>query len=153
MPRQRLLSFSSDGRFRASNFHVLPVSGQSEIELLQLLEYEQPDVAICLGEALAGWPSGVKLEAYARDVPASVLPRLGGLEPVVASKAAMRLGADPATCTIGSYYCNRVYLAALRWAEGHAGRTALFFHVPVLGCRAAHADQIMQYLEELRRRP
>jgi pyrrolidone-carboxylate peptidase len=130
-------------------FHVLPVSGQAEAELVQLLEYERPDAVVCLGETLAGWPSGVKLEAYARDVPASTLPRLGGLESVVVSKEALRLGAKAANCSIGSYYCNRVYLAALQWAEGDPRRTALFFHVPVLGRRQSHADQIMQHLEAL----
>lgn len=130
---------------------VLPVDSKCETLLGDTLRSADPAGILSMGELLTLPPGHVRLEPAAVLAPGvSVWPRLGRYETVASPWAqSCEDSSLPETTGIGLYYCNRVYLTALSWANAK-NRPAAFLHIPVAGSRERHLEQVMGKLEAMR---
>ena len=129
------------------SYAVLPVSDDGERRLRALLADGRYDGVIALGEDVRLPGRTIHVEPYAVDAPLSkeIRPaRPSERVPAPAAVAAARATGLPLVSGIGLYYCNRVYLHALR-----TERPAVFLHVPVHGDRATHVRQVLAVADAL----
>ena len=67
---------------------------------------------------------------------------LSGHKNKLVSEFSLQAGAKPGKSSIGAYCCNRVYLTALKWAGQNGDKPVTFLHIPILGTRDKHAEQV-----------
>jgi hypothetical protein len=95
----------------------------------------------------------IHIEPYAINSPVQLIP-LPALRLVMisdfASYAIKNFGQEYES-KIGTYYCNRIYLWALRWGDSNGNRPVVFVHVPVMGNRNHHAKQIIRLLSLMKK--
>ena len=61
------------------------------------------------------------------------------------SDAALSMGASEKNSKIEAFYCNRVYLEGLIWAQQN-NSACIFLHIPVLGSTESNYQEVMKHL-------
>ena len=134
-------------------YAVIPASAAGEARFRALLASGDYAGVIALGEDGRLPGQAVNLEPYAIAAPVSSRLRRTSPSERIGSPFARSAAAAtglPLRDGIGLYYCNRVYLHALRWTRPH-GRPAVFVHIPIRGDRATHAWQVLAVAESAER--
>ena len=131
-------------------FEFLPVSDRAEEKMQEILDREQPDGVMSLGEDFI-IPSGhVRVEPYAHKKKPSVLPVLfDSPENRLVSDFVSQMNGGDRKSTIGAYFCNRVYLTALEWGQENGNVPVSFIHVPIMGDKSRHAEQVLDVVGKM----
>lgn len=129
------------------NFHfaILDVSDQGISQLESAMSEASPSGVLCMGELLSLPGHQVKVEPFAIKSRPRLLPRFSFKKAESEASAFAAAVAPGNDSTIGLYYCNAAYLSALNWAR-KGGAPVGFVHIPVLGDRDEHANQVRKIL-------
>ena len=147
----RLLQARED--MAGCDFRVLAVADEGEQQLMEALEVLDPVGLVSMGEHGRLPHEAVNLEPFAVDAPVcrgGDGSRYRAIDSPFAARYAAECGRGLIS-EIGTYYCNRIYRAGLRWAAGHGQRPVAFLHVPVFGRRARHAEQAAEVISAVKR--
>lgn len=126
------------------DYLILPVNDECEEIVRNYLEENSPGAVVSMGELLTLPSDDIRYEPSAIQAPISIWPRLGRGRPLssVLTQTMLGLECDPETTTIGLYYCNRVYLKSLEWGRRY-NKPSVFFHIPAIGNRKKHTEQVL----------
>lgn len=130
------------------HFLVLDVSDQGIETLKKTVRQLKPSGILSMGEYALLSGERVILEPFAVNCRPSIMPDIFG-DPKVESPFARGHGAGPEDSVIGRYYCNAAYLAGLEWASQSRGQPVAFVHVPILGDRSKHVEQVRKILAQM----
>lgn len=130
------------------DFLSLPVSSKARSVFLHTVAERRPSGVLCMGENLV--QSGdVRVEPYAIDVAPTLNIMAGAGRRKIRSDFVRSLDMPADKSSIGVYYCNHLYKAALLWSGYQAGVPVAFAHVAVLGDRNKQLGHISNILERM----
>jgi hypothetical protein len=134
------------------HFEVLDVDDGGIDALRRALATLKPSGLLAMGEYALLPGSKVVLEPFAVNCRPRIIESFPGLdtEERLSSDFALAQGADMGNSSISRGYCNAAYLAGLQWAAGSNGEPVAFVHVPVLGERADHVQQVRKLLWQIK---
>ena len=148
-PRNASLDVLNEIRARSGDrfeYLILPVRRECESIFEDCLDQTRPSGIISMGETDKIHRRRVNIEPYAVRAPLAAFSMGGGMEFVESSPFVRGLGIESKS-EIGRYYCNRIYLTGLRWANGR--RPAAFIHIPLAGSSKVYARQVMGCVEAM----
>lgn len=132
-------------------FLTLPVSKEGITQMQNALAQHNPIGILSMGEDMLAPPSQVKIEPYAYQADASIIPFLdrtfsGKLQ----SEFVNHIGNGQDSSSIGHYYCNDIYRTGLNWAKDNGSPPVAFIHTPVFGDHDRHAQNILKTLNDMK---
>ncbi|MGH1377738.1 MAG: hypothetical protein ACRBB3_02855 [Alphaproteobacteria bacterium] len=130
-------------------YKTLPTSDQAIPQFLDILDKEQPTGILSMGEHLLLPPHNIKLEPFANDTNVSSLPLAHLFSETVTSDFVANQDDNQNSSSIGSYFCNQIYLQGINWAKENGNIPVAFIHVPVFGDHEKHAQQIKNILQDM----
>jgi pyrrolidone-carboxylate peptidase len=136
-------------RFHDVNYEVLPVDKGAEKRLDFILKREPTKGVVCLGELLVQPGRHIHIEPYAVTSVGNNFGLHKTVESEFAKYAIDHFNQSPES-KIGTYYCNKVYLRALKWSEDRAKCPVVFAHIPVAGDRNKHSNDVIKLLNLMR---
>jgi pyrrolidone-carboxylate peptidase len=131
------------------HYRTLDVGSETLPQLRSALEETDPAGVVGMGEFLLAPGKNIMVEPYAVDTPVTSLPLFGGIQKIERSTFASSREGHVHSSSIGTFYCNATYLEAIRWARSKGNRPVTFIHVPVVGDREAHCQQVRQVMWEV----
>lgn len=131
-------------------YETLPTSDHAIPKFLDILDKEQPTGILSMGEHLLLPPNNIKLEPFAYDTGVNALPLVTLFAKTVTSDFAKSLSEKNDSSSIGSYFCNQIYLQGLNWSKENGDIPVAFIHIPILGNHEEHAKQITNILQTMK---
>ncbi|PCI54994.1 MAG: hypothetical protein COB36_09080 [Alphaproteobacteria bacterium] len=130
-------------------YQTLPTSEEAIPQFLAFLDREKPTGILSMGEHLLLPPQNIKLEPFAYDISISTLPLKQLFAKTITSDFVSNIDEQHKSSSIGSYYCNQIYLQGMNWAKENGNIPVAFTHIPVLGNHDEHAQQVADILQKM----
>lgn len=130
-------------------YTTLPTSEEAIPKFLDFLDKEKPAGILSMGEHLLLPPQNIKLEPFAYDTSVSTLPLKQLFAKTITSDFVSNIDEQHKNSSIGSYYCNQIYLQGMNWAKENGNIPVAFTHIPVLGNHDEHAQQVTDILQKM----
>jgi len=145
-----LSSLTSQRPGQFSSF-VLPVSINGINLFRSHLGELKPDAILCMGELLSLPRNTVRVEPYAHDtaLDGAPLASLFSKKKIPSPFVQDLFPEQQTTSSIGHYFCNQIYVAALKWAEAYQNPPTAFIHLSVLGNRDKQAADVLQIYDRM----